>query len=278
MQLKSLFRVATAAFVLCMCKPPEKKEVPQITKGDTTINSEDSSNVAEKPIADTLIKTVRFYEDTAKILTTGQFHGDEVWVGAGSEEWFALFQTQPGFALKKTTIVTRRIKDDLLDMEGDTTGWSVSTENSQESLILIAGLTFLTERIVESIELPQREIYPGDSIDFTFNGGTYSIHANGIKAPAEYSPGEYEVSDYKLYLTARKGKENISQLLVRHRGFDGAMVSIVFAGDIDDDGVPDLILNTTNHYNVSQPTLFLSRPAKKGSVLKIMGAHRTVGC
>lgn len=261
-----------------MCTPPEKKEVPPLSKQDSATISEDEAKIARKQIADTLIKTVRSYEDTAKILTAGQFHEDEVWPGAEKENWLGLFRGEAGFFLANPAVVISRIKDDLLDMEGDTTGWLVSTENLQEPLILIAGLTFLKEGMVEEIELPKQEIFPGDTVKFNMNGNRYSLHAIGVKTRAEYNPDEYEVSGYKLYLTTTTGRESFSQLLVSHSGFDGAMVTLLFAGDIDDDDLPDLILNTSNHYNVSNPTLFLSRPAKQGSVLKVMGQHRTVGC
>ena len=36
---------------------------------------------------------------------------------------------------------------------------------------------------------------------------------------------------------------------------------LLFAGDIDRDGKLDLIVDTTDHYNKSRPTLFLSSPA-----------------
>ncbi len=53
---------------------------------------------------------------------------------------------------------------------------------------------------------------------------------------------------------------------------------VLFAGDLDGDGFPDLIIDTINHYNGSRPTLYLSKPARGNDLLKIMGWHVSVGC
>ena len=60
--------------------------------------------------------------------------------------------------------------------------------------------------------------------------------------------------------------------------FDDALTSLLFVGDIDGDDIPDLIIDTTSDYNAEVPTLYLSRPAKSGDLLKVMGMHGSTGC
>jgi hypothetical protein len=86
-----------------------------------------------------------------------------------------------------------------------------------------------------------------------------------------------EITDYKLYLTTGKKEETTVQLLAESH-FDQAITSIIFAGDMDGDDIPDLIIDTSNHYNVRSRALYLSKPAPKGRLLKLMGEHRTVRC
>ena len=56
------------------------------------------------------------------------------------------------------------------------------------------------------------------------------------------------------------------------------MTSIIFSGDIDGDGLLDLVIDLSNHYNVSNPALFLSKPATSDNAVKLVGQHLRVGC
>jgi hypothetical protein len=57
-----------------------------------------------------------------------------------------------------------------------------------------------------------------------------------------------------------------------------ALPQLLFAGDLDRDGRLDLLIDTTDHYNVSKPTLFLSSAAYKGVFLRRVSEHVAVGC
>ena len=59
---------------------------------------------------------------------------------------------------------------------------------------------------------------------------------------------------------------------------DDATPRLLFAGDLDRDGRLDLILDTTWHYNVSRPTLFLSTLAREGELVREAAANESVGC
>ena len=59
---------------------------------------------------------------------------------------------------------------------------------------------------------------------------------------------------------------------------DDASPRLIFAGDLNRDGRLDLIFDTTDHYNLSRPTLFLSSAAGKGGVVRAVGTHDAVGC
>lgn len=56
------------------------------------------------------------------------------------------------------------------------------------------------------------------------------------------------------------------------------MINLIFVGDIDGDGILDLIIDTSRHYNATSPTIYLSRPADNGEVVKPIGGHTSVGC
>jgi hypothetical protein len=92
------------------------------------------------------------------------------------------------------------------------------------------------------------------------------------------NPQWLEIWNYKLYLTASRNGQSIIELLVAQPNFDDQMIKILFAGDIDGDGFLDLIIDTSRHYNSTIPTLYLSKPAAGGHLVKPVGQHETVGC
>ena len=53
---------------------------------------------------------------------------------------------------------------------------------------------------------------------------------------------------------------------------------LLWAGDLDGDHALDLLIDVTDHYNVSRPTLFLSRGRRAGILLEPVAKHESVGC
>jgi hypothetical protein len=212
-----------------------------------------------------------------KVLTTGIFHEDEVWTPASKENWYGLFRNKTGFFLASTGINTTRIHDVVIDeKETDKTGWKVETKLKDTCLVLIEALPFLNEHTVQNIVLPSEQVLPGDTFRFAFMGADYRIFATGGRK--RVADETYEVWNYKLYIEANKNGRKLTELLVARASFDDTMISIIFAGDIDGDGLLDLIIDTSSHYNATIPTIYLSKPADDGHLLKVMGSHTRVGC
>lgn len=251
---------------------------------------------AENPIAaiDTISTTTStqsdsiIYDDfifpvdsifTAKVLTVGTFHKDEVSKNASRFKWYGLFKSQNGYYLKQTKIKTTNVYDPVLDEDEDEkTGWEIQAINEDTCLILIEPLSFLTDRIVQDAKLPEHYIYPGDTIVWSYSGINYTIFATGKKKKVQEDPDWFDVWNYKLYLTATINGQQRKSLLVAQPGFDDQMIYLIFAGDIDGDGILDLIIDTSAHYNATIPTIYLSKPAQAGELVKPVGGHRSVGC
>ena len=60
--------------------------------------------------------------------------------------------------------------------------------------------------------------------------------------------------------------------------FGDAEPKVLFAGDLDRDGRVDLLIDTTDHYNLSRPTLFLSSAAKQGQHVAEVAQQSITGC
>jgi hypothetical protein len=210
----------------------------------------------------------------AKLLTTGSFHNNEVLENADKEEWFGLFKNMSGFYLAKTKVQIERITDITIDTnENDKTGWEVQTINKDTSVILIAGLSILKAHCVKKAELAKNMVWPGDTLNFNFLGKDYKLFAAGSKMNVTNNPEWYDVTDYELYIAAYKNGQYITDTLIKTKNFSNAMINIIFAGDIDGDGFPDLVIDTSGEYDATCPTLYLSKPAYNEHLLIVVGKH-----
>lgn len=266
-----IFVVTLLIFGLSGCNNPvPKKKIPEAGKTSDTlsVNSEHKDSIQE----DTIVFPIN-------ILTTGIFHSDEVWDHAGNMKWIGLFKSPSGYYLKETKLKSIHVYDPVLDEdESITTGWEVSTAEKDTNIILIQTLPYLKNRKIRSVPITKKYIYPGERVSFNYLGIDYSLSATGNKKKESDESDWYIVSDYKLYLTAKINGKPCKTLLTSQKVFDEAMVSLIFAGDLDGDGIVDILLDNSNHYNVTVPTLYLSRPAVKGQVVKSVGSHTSVGC
>jgi hypothetical protein len=180
-----------------------------------------------------------------KVLTVGTFHGDEVWENADQEKWFGLFHGKTGFYLAETQLKTKRVNDQIVDEnENENTGWEIQTINQDTSIILIEASKFLTSHTIQQAILSKEQIFPGDTLQINYLGIDYKIYATGGKKQSQNNPDWFDVWNYKLYVTATiKGQQHTS-LLVAQPNFDDQMITLIFAGDIDGDGILDLIIDT----------------------------------
>jgi hypothetical protein len=249
-------------------------------KNDATLSDTlNKDSVTEAIKTDSLvIDTIEFPSEATyagKLLKPGIFHNEEVWETAASEKWVGLFKNKQGYYTAEVKIKTGRIKDEMVD-EGTSnkTGWKITTNIKDSALCLISGIELSPISKIESAGLNGKQIMPGDSISFKYLNINYVIYATGIVKKGEWE----EINNYKLYLkTQKEGKTSI-ELLAAEPGFNDTMIEILFAGDADGDGILDLLINCSNHYNRTRPTLFLSKYADPGHILKVVAQHNTVGC
>lgn len=282
---KLLLTLTLSVFVLTACNNP----VQQINRTSPKINLEDSTLTDSKKQSqavdskDTIIYDYNYYPiiDSAKsvkVLTVGSFHNDEVWENADKEKWLGLFKGKTNFYVAETKLKIRKVFDAILDKENEETGWEVQTANKDSAIILFEKLNFLTERNVEQAILSKEEIFPNDTLKVNYLGVDYKIYATGGKRKVQDDPEWFVAWNYKLYISANIKGQELKTLLVAQPNFDDNMINIIFAGDIDGDGILDLIIDTSRHYNSECPTIYLSKPADNGEIEKPVGKHEIVGC
>jgi hypothetical protein len=218
------------------------------------------------------------------LLSTGVYHNEEVAPDDVNKGWFGLFLDRGNYYLAPTSISINKAFDAVLDDDENNsstwTGWSVSTVNIDTSLVLIGGFPKLKEGKVQAVTLEEytQAPAPNKNMTFVFDGTTYKFSAEGDVVPAEYNPQEYIVKNYKLYLQGNKNGKEINQLLGSASFFEDNTFEVLFIGDIDGDNIPDLLLNTSYHYNLYRPTLYLSSFANENELVKVVAIHESVGC
>ncbi len=216
----------------------------------------------------------------AKFILPGFYHSDEFSKKDKNENCFGIFKNKKECYLAETKIKTHRYFDEIVDEDSlHPTGWEITTLNKDTCLALISNLDYLENKSIEQIDLSQKKLYGKKPIFFKYNEIEYQLFSTGKRTVDPESPDYVEITDFKLYFSAKIGGKEIKELIVEQDNFNlDNGLRIIFAGDIDGDGKLDLIVDCSDHYNVSNPVLFLSRPAGKNHLLKKVGEHRSVGC
>jgi hypothetical protein len=209
-----------------------------------------------------------------KILTTGTFHEEEIWKGAEKEAWIGLFKAGEGYYLAPASVQAKKVFDPLVDEdESEKTGWQVTTSNPDSTILLMEAQVCKRTGNVQALPLAKDVLYPGDSLPFSYGGENYVLFATG-----ETGKETLDVKNYKLYLSCVTKNKEKTTLLVGQPSFDDRMIQLLFLGDIDGDNKPDLLIDTSPHYNMQKPTLYLSGAAGRDEIIKPVAAHRFVGC
>jgi hypothetical protein len=212
-------------------------------------------------------------QNKIEILRTGQFHGNEVTAATG-EAWYGIFEVSGKFTLKQTTITVDTIADPIMD---DQSGKQVSTSEKNDPLVLIKGID-----LIETDSLPcsfsgKEFIHPGEDLNLgQYGQDYYSLTALGAyEMQNPKYPRDGLFTDYRILLSASGVIQTIASF--DRLGTDG-VPRLLWAGDLDHDRKPDLIMELTDHYNVSVTALFLSSQSKGDNLVSKVAVFRTVGC
>lgn len=207
----------------------------------------------------------------------GTFHQGEA-VARHGEHWLALRVQADDARLDTTRLRVNTVFDELLDAEGQATGSEVGSDKA-DVLTYLRGTGLHAGPVVQALI----EDTAGDSglvaQTLTLGDKAYRLATRCEVAVAEggFMCGimliEGERSQTLVRMTAQSVEGRPGLML----GSD-ASPHLIFAGDLDRDGKLDLIFDTTDHYNLSRPVLFLSGAAEGDELLHAVAEHSAVGC
>lgn len=192
----------------------------------------------------------------------GQYHGDEMAMGATpGDSWLGLYSTATGLAWRDAAPAFQHAVDPVMDVPGQETGVEINVPGDPP-LLLVRGVPALHAGPVRALAVPNQPLGPGAHVALE----------NGFNLEATLN----EEGAYQLKMVDAQGQV---QVLVTHAVlYDETVPTLVLAGDLDNDGRLDLLIDTSNHYNLSRLTLFLSSSAKAGEWVAPVAVLQTTGC
>lgn len=213
----------------------------------------------------------------AYVLMNGQYHGDEVTKEMQNANWYSLYKEQQTFTLAKLTVQFKQVHDGIVD-DDTTIKTGVEVSGGHEVEVLIGKVAGLKIGQLDAVSLDTNIILPGKSYYFDYGNAHYRLYATAYRYK-EQNEGQYSIRNYKLYLEKQENGQPTKQLIVARPYVDDTyyLAKIFFAGDIDADGKPDIIMNVSM-YNGNNTILYLSGKAEPGQLLKAMAIHTSVGC
>ena len=212
-------------------------------------------------------------ESEIQLLQVGAFHGDEVFAASG-EVWLGLYSTPDGYALIPSRITVETVYDPFVDNAGEQTGKVVSVEGQTHPLFLIKGLNTAERKSITTLSAEGAILSPGKSLNLRLddeNESHLTVYGEGDVGPNGFT----SLENYSLELS----NGQLSQELIAYSSTNGAIPTLLWAGDLDGDNQLDLVVNATPHYAISSaPMLFLSSMVKDGNLVQKVAIFIAAGC
>lgn len=209
----------------------------------------------------------------AAILITGQWHAEEV-SKSSAGSWLAL-------ELGPSRAFLERTEAKLSPCEDAITGSGTKVQCTSKANILLRGVRKDSVRLGARLELTMARMTRQQ------NGASSSIPEQGRWA------GEFEGTKVEIWSEALVSQDapeerhpwvlrlkvgDRVQSILRSTMCDECSWEPIFVGDLDGDGKPDLIMQASDHYNVSIHRLYLSSAAEGREMVRQVATFRTTGC
>lgn len=263
MIIKSLFHLVFC-LLLFSCSENKNKET-------YSRNSEDEASVLADSLADLP------YDFTCDFVMEGDFHEGDI-VVKNKSKWLGLFFDGKRYYTKETTIFTEKHFDPIIDDDSTKqTGITVKLKEKDSSLFLISLSDFIQERNVPFYNLKKLAFAPGEQLNFKFLDLDYKIYATG-KIVNEEDHLVYK--NYKLIIETHFNGQKRSSVLLAIDNWDSINFrdNFLFLGDIDGDGLIDLLMDRGLECYSFNPTLLLSRKRNGSELVQPVGLFSRSCC
>lgn len=213
-------------------------------------------------------------QTAGEIAMVGSFLGDGPWARL-RDPWLTLLEREGGFELREVIVSSTPEKPICGDV-----GFNVRAADAKPGTLLLRGFSAVKAGPVVAAFNGGRFgkfLLPGERLDLSLGGENgWSLHAFGTVRPAVGAGrGEARITDYQVQMIGN-GRTGVVFSL------DGISndvpPSILWAGDLDADGVVDLFADLPKHDAAHHYVLFLSSVARAGQLVAEAASLTTVGC
>lgn len=190
-------------------------------------------------------------------------------------EYIGLFEGKNGFYSQKTNIKTVNLKNDY----DDSFEKQVKVNSKDECKLLILNKKIADHSFKKVTINDNNSILPNFTQTFDYLGQTYTIYTTGKKTKSLDGDIDFQVGNYKLFISTVKNGKKITQLIYSVNKFNERMPSeIELAGDIDGDGRLDLFMDISDSYAGAKYALFLSSNANYNEIFHLVADYQFSGC
>ena len=207
------------------------------------------------------------------ILYVGDYMKGEIDINLMNKEWWGVFEDNKQSFIKKVDIKLEKIEPDIqYDWE-----YRVSVENEKKCIFLLTGLNlsdktfnhFTTQDVIRDSEV------------FTFEFGPYHTFISSEIKSLNFI-GDVPRTDYSVFLNYERQDILKTQELFIFPSYDSSLyLSLIWAGDLDNDGKTDFLINIPTPPNNElgfSSGLFLSSKAESNELVKLVAFHIQRGC
>ncbi len=221
-------------------------------------------------------------EESIQVAIPGQYSkADEVASGDG---WWGIARHSHGFTLEATTTTVKAIPALYQSAQEKPSGLSIAVPDDCDFIAILRGSPLLRAGPLQSTRVTPRNgsfLYPGEKMNLTLDSGREAVHfevrAIGTAIIPEGSP-TIGFHNYALILIENALKNTRRQTLVSVAELNiFEKPEILWAGDLDRDGKPDIILDRTKGESQADIALFLSSAASDGELVGLVADWMSLG-
>lgn len=216
------------------------------------------------------------------LLLVGFFHGDAIDAEDG-ETWYGVAEENGNWRATARTIRVGLEFDEIVDQPGEKTGKEVQVLGPPPVFLARGGN--LQPRAIETVYSERHSLMSTEpALTFQMRSGRdYELVIRCPEQPEisedENPAGLIPVPEFEpcpIVLIHNEREQEIARLPFNELGYSRA--AVMWAGDLDNDGELDLLMDLSHHYNLSAPTLLLSSEALEGDLVRPVADLALYGC